>query len=81
MSAGDVGKAMLALMDALSDEIFRTEAMAEELTRTATAVSGYLPNADAIRDTAVRQRVQAIELRGELAALRDEFAERFPLKL
>jgi hypothetical protein len=81
MSAEGIRRAMLDLMDALSGEIIRTEAIAEELTRTAIALSGHLPNADAIRDTAVRKRVQAIELRGKLAALREEYAERFPLQL
>jgi hypothetical protein len=81
MSAEDVRKAILKLMDALSGEIIRTEAMAEELTRAAVALSGQQRGAEAIRDTAVGKRVQALELRGQLAALCDECAKRFPLKL
>jgi hypothetical protein len=81
MRTDPVQQAMLNLMDALASDIIRTEATAEELTRTAVALSGHLPDTDAIRDTAVRKRVQAIELRGQLAALREEYAERFPLQL
>jgi hypothetical protein len=78
MNTNPVEQDMLNLMDALSGAIIRTEGMAEELTRAAVALSGHQPGVGAIRDTAVRQRVQAIELRGQLAALREEYAERFP---
>ena len=81
MNTNPVQQDMLNLMDALSGAIIRTEAMAEELTRAASALSGHRLGAKAIRDTAMRQRVRAIELRSQLAALRQEFAERFPLKL
>ena len=77
MSAEDLRKVMRDLMDDLSGEIIRIEVMPEELTRTAIALSDYLPDAGAIRDTAVRKRVQATELRSRLAALQQEYAERF----
>ncbi|GJE52131.1 hypothetical protein GOFOIKOB_5199 [Methylobacterium tardum] len=76
MSSSDVRRAMLKLIDALTNEAFRTEAIADELVRVAEAFSGQ-PGADAIRDTARRQRVRALELRGQLAALRTEYAVRF----
>ena len=77
MSAEDLRKAMLDLMAALSDDIIRTEAIADELTRAAVALSGHQQGAKAIRDTAVRKRVGAIELRGKLAALHESYAARF----
>jgi hypothetical protein len=72
-----VREVMLELMDALAGGIIETEAMAEELTRAAVALSDDEPGAKAMRDTAVRKRVKAIELRGQLAALREEYAAQF----
>jgi hypothetical protein len=51
--------------------------MAEELSRAAMAPSGHQRGAKAIRDTTVRKRVEAIELRGKLAALHASYAARF----
>lgn len=81
MNTNPVQQDMLNLMYALSDAIIRTGAIAEELTRAAVALSGHPREAKAIRNTAVRKRVQALELQGQLAALREEYAERFPLEL
>jgi hypothetical protein len=77
MSAEDLRKAMLDLMAALSDDIIRTEAIADELTQAAMALSDHQRGAKAIRDTAVHKRVEAIELRGKLAALHESYAARF----
>lgn len=72
--------AMLELIDALTDDVIRTDAMANELEGAAAEPSLQV-DAGALRDAARRRRVQALELRGQLAALHEEFAERFPLKL
>ena len=77
MSAEDLRKAMLDLMDVLSGDIIKTEALADELSRVAVALSAHQSGAEAIRDTAVRKRVQAMELRGKLAALRESYAAQF----
>jgi hypothetical protein len=76
MSSSDLRKIMLNLMDTLSRNIISTEAMAEELTGAALALSDQ-PEAKAIRHIAVSKRVKALELRGQLAALRVEYAVRF----
>ena len=80
MNAPDLQRAMLRLMDVLSQDIATTEAMADELTRAVVALSDQ-PEAKAIRDTAARKRVRVLELQGRLAALREDYAARFPLKL
>ena len=68
---------MLGLLDARSREIIRTEATADVFMEAAAALVYQRPEAEAIRDTALRKRVKAIELRGELAALQDEYTARF----
>lgn len=72
--------AMLELMDALTDDIIRIEATANELVSATVELSGKL-NTEALRDAARRHRVDALVLRGQLAALRQECAEWFPRKL
>lgn len=73
----DLRKAMLDLMNVLSSDIIRTEGIADALTEAAVALSDRQRGAKAIRDTAVRTRVKAIELRGQLAALRERYAALF----
>ncbi|WP_210249225.1 hypothetical protein [Methylobacterium sp. WL2] len=80
MSSSDMRKTMLKLMGILSHDIIATEAMANELAGAALALSDQ-PEAIAIRDIAVSKRVRVIELQGKLAALREDYAARFPLKL
>ena len=80
MNALDLQQAMLKLMDTLSHDIISTEAMANELTGAASVLPDQ-PEAKAIRDIAVSKRVRVIELQGKLAALREEYATRFPPKL
>ncbi|MDN3569254.1 hypothetical protein [Methylobacterium longum] len=79
MSAEDVRKAMLDLMDAISDQATRTEMTADVLMHAAEQMFGEA-DAEAMRDAVRRQQVSALELRGRLAALRHEYAERFPLE-
>ena len=62
-------------MDALLGESIRTEATASELMNIAADPSGLL-DAEALRAAARRQRVRALELRGQLAALRERDAAR-----
>ena len=76
MSDQDVRKAMLDEMDTLSEEIITTEAAANGLVEAAVELSDW-PGAEAIREVARRHRVQALELRGQLAALREEYATKF----
>ena len=80
MNASDLQRAMLKLMSVLSNDIATTQAMADELTQAAAVLSDQ-PEAEAIRDIAVRKRVRVLELQGRLAALREEYAARFPLEL
>ena len=80
MNAWDLQRAMLKLIDVLSNDIATTQATADELTRAAAALSDQ-PEAEAILDIAVRKRVRVLELQGRLAALREEYAARFPLEL
>ena len=80
MSAPGVQKAMLDLMDALLEAVIRTEATADALVQAATELSN-LPAAETIRQAARYEQVKALELRSRLAALRDEYAKRFPLEL
>ena len=67
---------MLKLMDTLSRDVITAEAAAVELTEAALALSNQ-PEAKAIRDIALSKRAKAIELRGQLAALRNDYAVRF----
>lgn len=80
MNASDLQQAMLKLMDVLSRDIANTGSMADELTRAAEVLSDQ-PEVEAIRDIEVGKRVKVLELQGRLAALREEYAARFPLKL
>lgn len=80
MNASDLQRAMLKLMDVLSRDIASTGSMADELTRAAVVLTDQ-PEAEAIRDIAVGKRVKVLELQGRLAALREDYAARFPLKL
>lgn len=72
--------AMLELMDALADDIIKIEAVANELVNAATDLSGHV-DAGALRDAARQRRVKVLELRGQLAALRQRYGEQFPLDL
>jgi hypothetical protein len=76
MEAEPVQHAMLDLMIALGKDIVAYEAMANELVKT-TDYSLDQRGAAAMRDTAVRQRVRALEMRGRLAALHEEYITRF----
>lgn len=76
MSIDPVQKAMLDLMDAISNDIIYAEALANELVQGAAALSNQ-PGSESIRDTALHWRVRSIELRGHLAALREEYTARF----
>jgi hypothetical protein len=79
MSTEDVRQVLLAKMEALADNIIITEAMAIELAEA----GAELPNVggEALRAMARRKRVQALERRGQLAALREEYAAQFHPKL
>ncbi|MGN8095423.1 hypothetical protein [Methylobacterium sp. 22177] len=68
---------MLDLMDVLTGDIIRTEATADALVEAAVALAEHQRGAEAIRDTAARTRVKAMELRGQLAALREQHATLF----
>lgn len=76
MSTDPVQKAMLDLMDAISDDIIYADALANELVQGAAALSDQ-PGSESIRDTALHWRVKSIKLRGRLAALSAEYAIRF----
>ncbi|WCS24177.1 hypothetical protein LOK46_24020 [Methylobacterium sp. NMS14P] len=80
MSTDPVQKAMLDLMDVVSDDIIYAEALANELVQGAKALSGR-PGSESIRDTALHWRVKSIKLRMQLAALHEEYATRFPFKM
>lgn len=69
-------RAMLEMMDALTDDIIRIEAVADNLVNVAVDPSGHV-DARALRDAAQRRRVKVLEMRGQLAALRQRYAERF----
>ena len=74
MEAEAVQHAMLDLMIVLGEDIIAYEARASELVKAAAA----LPDpTGSIRDAARGQRVKALELRGQLAALRQEYVTRF----
>jgi hypothetical protein len=76
MEAEPVQRAMLDLMIALGKDIVAYEALANELVKATDYFSEQRATA-AIRDTALRQRVKALELRGQLAALHEEYISRF----
>lgn len=68
--------AMLKLMDALADDIIKAEAVATELEKW-LAEPSLRVSADALRGAMRSYRVKALELRGQLAALRQRYAEQF----
>lgn len=72
-----VQQKMLNLIDALSSSIVTTEALANEIMLAVAELSDQ-PGSRALQDTAIRQRVRALELRGELAALQRDYAAQFP---
>lgn len=68
--------AMLKLMDALADDIIKAEAVATELEKW-LAERSLRVSADALHGAMRSHRVKALELRGQLAALRQRYAEQF----
>ena len=73
----ELRKSMLDAMDAIADDIVIAEAMANELAHAAAALSDQT-GFKAIREAALRWRVKAIKLRGQLAAHREQYEARFP---
>ncbi|KNY20748.1 hypothetical protein AKJ13_20850 [Methylobacterium sp. ARG-1] len=63
-------------MEALADGIISIEAWANELAEAATELSDQ-PGAKALLTMLRQKRVQALERRGQLAALREEYTARF----
>jgi hypothetical protein len=72
MSTSNGRRAMLAQMEALADNIIITEALVNELMGAAAELSDR-PGVEALRMMARRKRVHALERRGQLAALREEY--------
>ncbi|MEA1835272.1 hypothetical protein U8607_24680 [Methylobacterium durans] len=69
-----------ALADTLIKGIVLDEGCAYKLTSAASslAAAGATSMADAMRTQARLHQVKALELRGKLAALADEYGARFP---
>lgn len=76
MTIDPVETAMLNLMDALSEDIIHAEALANALVEGADALSDQ-PRSTSILDAAIGWRVRAIELRGQLGALHEDYRSRF----
>lgn len=67
---------MLEMMAALATAIVAFNAVADELAATASACHGQ-PFAEVMLGLSRRQRVKALEMQGQLAALSDAYAARF----
>ena len=80
MSDEGLRKAMLELMVVLSKDIVTTEATADGLVQAAAELFVH-SGAETLREAALGKRVNALELRGKLAALREKYAALFPPKL
>jgi hypothetical protein len=79
MSALNERNAMRAKMEALADDIIALEAMARELARASADLAEQL-EVEALHAMARPKQVQALEQRGQLAALHEEYAVRVHLK-
>lgn len=69
-------RAMLELLNALSNSIVAQEALADEAAQTALEFADDL-GGEVLRGIARRQRVRALELQGQFAALSTEYAARY----
>jgi hypothetical protein len=75
----DLREEMLRLMADLCTRIAASNMSADELAKSADRLEGQ-PAAAAMRDVARRQRVQILQMEGQLAALNVAFAERFGME-
>lgn len=71
-----IREAMLGAMVALCNRIVASNAVADEMTRSANRLDGR-PTAEIMRGIARRQRVKVLEMEGQLAALNDSYDKRF----
>lgn len=76
MSEADVRLAMLNLLSILDNGAFTLEVMADELAQAAAEVSNDL-GAEVMLGIVRRHRVRALELRGQFAAMKEDYATRF----
>jgi hypothetical protein len=71
-SESDVRLAMLNLLNALDRGAFTLEVMADELAQAAVEIGD-----DVMLGIARRHRVKALELRGQFAAMKENYTVRF----
>jgi hypothetical protein len=75
-SESDVRLAMLNLLNALDRGAFTLEVMADELAQAAVEIGDDV-GAEVMLGIARRHRVKALELRGQFAAMKENYTVRF----